>query len=299
MITEAAVPKVSVVIPVFNRVRYVGETVTSVLNQTWSNVEIIAVDDGCTDGSREVLESFRERIKVLEHPGRVNRGQSAALNLGLRSASGKYVALLDSDDFWLPEKLAVQAGYLEEHPDVGLVYCNGWAIDADGRPLYRIYEPGHQEHSRPERVLRDCYFLLPNNSMVRMDVMRRAGFFDESLRAAQDHDMAIRVAELTRLAYLDADTFRYRRHPDSISRTRADLRWRNGFRILEKAVARHPYPRDAVRARRAVLHFRLGQCHLEDRRLATAGWHFFGALLLDPVRAARVVFGRERVTSPH
>lgn len=299
MNSRARHPTVSVVIPVYNRARFVGETVTSVLGQTWPEVEIIAVDDGSTDGSRAVLESFGNRVRILQHPGGANRGQSAALNLGLGAARGEYVALLDSDDLWLPDKLSLQVRFLERHPDVGLVYCNGWAVDETGKPLYRIYEAGHEEHSQPERVLKDCYFLLPNNAMLRMDVMRRAGPFDETLRAAQDHDMAIRVAEITRLAYLDVDVFRYRRHPDSISRRRADLRWRNGFHIVRKARARFPYSRRALRARSAVLHFRLGQCHLERRELLAAGWHFMGALVRDPLRAGRVLLGRERVSSPH
>lgn len=290
---------VSVVIPVYNRERFVEETLDSVFRQTWPHLEVIAVDDGSTDGSRAILESFGNRLRILEHPGRTNRGQSAALNLGLHAARGDYVALLDSDDFWLPEKLALQVDFLDRNPDIGLVYCNGWAVDESGRPLYRIYEPGHREFSRPERVLKDCYFLLPNNALVRMDVMRRAGLFDETLRAAQDHDMAIRIAEITRIAYIDVDVFRYRRHPDSISRKRADLRWRNGFHIVRKASTRYPYSRRDLRARTAVLHFRLGQCHLERRELLSAGWHFMGALARDPLRAVRVLLGREQISSPH
>jgi len=292
-------PRVSVIIPVYNRVHFVAATIHSVLDQTFQDFELIAVDDGSTDGSRQLLESFGERVRILEHPGRVNRGQSAALNLGLQHARGKYVGLLDSDDLWLPRKLELQSKYLDAHPDVGLVYGNGLAIDADGNKLYDIYPQGHAEHSDPSRVLLDCYFLVPNNSLVRRKVFDRVGGFDESLRAAQDHDMAIRIAEVTRLAYMDVSVFCYRRHPDSISRKRADVRWRNGFSILSKAGARYPYPRSVLRRRRAVLHFRLGQCCLEARAPLNALKHMAAAFMLDPVRSLAVVAGRERITSPH
>ena len=291
--------KVSVVIPVYNRERYVRTTIESVLQQSYRHIELIVVDDGSNDGSRAAIESFGDRLRLLEHPGRANKGQSAALNLGLAHATGRYIAFLDSDDVWMPDKLAVQVRYLEQHADVGLVYGNGIAIDENGHKLYDIYRSGHHERSDPCRVLLDCYFLLPNNALLRRELMERAGGFDESLRAAQDHDMAIRVAELTRLAYIDQPVFCYRRHPDSISSRKVDIRWQNGFRILEKAAARYPYPRAIVRKRRAVLHFRMAQCRVEQRRYVQAAGHLLAALSLDPLRSLSVLSGREPVTSHH
>jgi hypothetical protein len=134
---------------------------------------------------------------------------------------------------------------------------------------------------------------------VRAAVVRQAGFFDESLRAAQDHDMAIRIAEITRLAYVNESIFYYRRHSDSISVKSADRRWRNGFLILDKAAARHPYPASVIRKRRAVLHFRLGQCEAKSRRFVRALGHFVMAGLLDPSRALAVLGGKQVVTSPN
>jgi glycosyltransferase involved in cell wall biosynthesis len=293
------VPRVSVVVPVFNRGQYIREAIDSVLAQTFRDLEIIAVDDGSTDGSRAVLDSFGEAIRVIEHPNRANRGQSASINLGLHAARGEFIAILDSDDVWLPEKLAIQLGYLDAHPETGLVYGNGWAIDETGRRSYPIYGPEHREDSDANRVLLDCYFFLPTNSLVRAEIMRKAGFFDESLRAAQDHDMAIRIAEITHLAYVNESIFYYRRHSDSISVKSADRRWRNGFLILNKAAARHPYPASVIRKRRAVLHFRLGQCEAKSRRFARALSHFLMAALLDPGRALAVLAGKQVVTSPN
>jgi glycosyltransferase involved in cell wall biosynthesis len=292
-------PKVSAIIPCYNRAQFIAETVRSVLEQTYPNIELFVVDDGCTDGSREILETFGDRLTILEHPGRENRGQSAGINLALSRVSGKYVGILDSDDLWLPQKIAEQVAFLESHRDIGLVYGNGTAIDERGKRLYVIYAPGHEEKNEPAQVLMDCYFLVPNNSLVRREIFERIGGFDETLRAAQDHDAAIRIAEVARLAYVDKPWFSYRRHAHSISRRNAGLRWRNGFRIVEKAAQRRFYDASILRKRRGVLHFRLGQCYLESWNLPAALWHFLRAFACDPLRAVSVVAGREPVSSPH
>ncbi|MEL6447894.1 MAG: glycosyltransferase [Pseudomonadota bacterium] len=292
-------PRVSVIIPCYNRGDYIAETVDSVFGQTLRDIELICVDDGSTDQTRAILEGYGDRLTLLEHPGRVNKGQSAAINLGLAHAEGEFIAVLDSDDLWLPEKLEEQVAYLDAHPETDIVYGNGEAIDGSGRHLYRIYETGHVERNDVADLLLDCYFLLPNNALVRSRLYDEAGGFDESLRAAQDHDMAIRLAERGNVAYLDRCWFRYRRHPDSISHRNADLRWRNGFRILDAAARRYPYPRSVLRRRRAVLHFRLAQCRVEQGRYLRAAAHALQAGVLDPARTLRVLMRRERVSSPH
>jgi glycosyltransferase involved in cell wall biosynthesis len=292
-------PKVTVIIPCYNRGKYIAETVESVLNQTYPNVELVVVDDACTDNSRELLERYSDRIRILEHPGRVNRGQSAALNLGIRSSESDYVAFLDSDDLFAPTKIEKQVRFLEENPQFGMVYANGHAVDENGKVIHRFYGKNHREDSDPNRVLLDCYFLLPNNSLLRRKVLDKAGLFDESLRSAQDHDMAIRVAEVTKIAYLDECLFSYRRHRDSISYRNAKLRWRNGYRILKKARSRYHYRLSTQLGRLAVLNFRLGQCYREEGNYFKAVPLFIAAGLCDPLRSLGVLLGREKITSPH
>lgn len=295
----ASPPEVTTIIPCYNRVDYIDLTLESVLSQTYSPIKIVVVDDGSTDGTRAVLERYKDKITILEHPNRVNKGQSAAINLGLRQAHSKYIAILDSDDLWVPEKIEKQVSYLEEHKDVGLVYGNGFAIDEQGKEIYKYYPHQHVERNNPEDVLLNCYFLVPNNSLFRRSAIEKAGEFDERLRAAQDHDMAIRMAEVTRLAYVDEVVFYYRRHRDSISHKSAKLRWCNGFIILRKAANRYPYTRKVIRKRKAVLHFRLGQCFVEEKKFGRALYHFLCAGCMDPMRSTEVIWGREKVSSPH
>ena len=292
-------PKVCVIIPCYNRGKYIAETVESVLNQTYPNIELIVVDDGCTDHSREVLERYADRIKILEHPGRVNKGQSAALNLGIRSSHSEYIAFLDSDDLFAPEKIEKQVRFLEENAQFGLVYANGHTIDENGKKIFRIYGDHHHEPSDPNRLLLNCYFLLPNNSLLRREVLDRAGLFDETLRSAQDHDLAIRIAEVTKIAYLNECLFFYRRHGDSISYRNAKLRWRNGYKILNRARSRYRYRFSTVLGRLAVLNFRLGQVYREEGNYLRAIPLFMAAGLCDPLRSLKVLLGRERISSPH
>ena len=292
-------PKIAVIIPLYNRADFIAQTIQSVLNQTYPNIELIVVDDGSTDNSRNVLKQFEGKIRILEHSGRVNKGQSAAINLGIKSSESNYVAILDSDDLFAPEKIQLQVEFLGKNTEVGLVYGNGYNIDEKGKKLYPIYSADHREHSKPERVLLDCYINVPSNSLVRRSIFEQVGEFDESMRSAQDHDMAIRLAEVTQFAYLDKILWYYRRHDNTQSGQFATRRWQVGFNILDKAYKRYNYSTSVIRRRRAVLHFRVGQCMLEEKKLLSALWNFSCSGLLDPARALKVITGRESLTSPH
>lgn len=286
---------VSVVVPAFNRVEYIRETVESVLSQDYPLVELIVVDDGSTDGTYETLLEYSEKgeLKLLTHPNRANRGQSAALNLGLERASGEFISILDSDDIFLPRKLRAQVDYLLAHQEVGLVYGMGEAIDGSGRWLYDIHSPNHFEPNDPNELLLDCYFLLPQNALVRRSVYNRVGGFEETFRAAQDHDMLIRIAESTRFAFIPTKVFQYRRHGDSISSTGQRKRWENGFEILHRAQGRYPYKKSTIRKRRALLNYRMAKVCWREKKRVSAFVYLLKAGVLDPVRAVKVLSGRE------
>jgi glycosyltransferase involved in cell wall biosynthesis len=289
--------RVSVLIPLYNRNEYIRQTIESVLLQDYENTELIVIDDGSTDGGFEtVIELSRDHgFAVLHHPGRENRGQSAALNLGLRHASGEYVAILDSDDLFVRGKIRRQVELLSAMPEVGLVYGMGKAIDARGDVLYSILDENHVELNDPNIVLLDCYLLLPQNAMVRRCFYDEVGDFDQSLRSAQDHDMLIRLAEVCRFHFDPSDFFRYRRHDDSISKKGLEVRWRAGFVILKKARSRYPYRFATVRKRFALLNYRLGTALITYRRnRIEALARIVLAGVLDPLRALRIMLRLER-----
>jgi glycosyltransferase involved in cell wall biosynthesis len=287
-------PTVTVIIPSYNREKYIRATIDSALAQTYEYIEIVVVDDGSSDCSRDILIGYGDRIRLLEHEGRANRGQSASINLALRRSIGEYVAILDSDDVWTTDKIEKQVDYLERHPDIGIVYGNGHAIDENGKILYKLIPPGHREENDPRRMLLECHFNIPSNALVRRSAFDQAGEFDETLRSSQDHDMAIRLLEVTKAAFLDAPVWYYRQHPDTQSSKHTKRRWMNGFKILEKACRRYPYGWNVKRRRLAVLHFRVGQCFSSEGAYYQAMKNFLLAGFFDPARTARVLLGMEK-----
>src|SRR4030042_1653484 len=121
--------KVSVIIPVYNRAELIAQAVESVLRQSFSDFELLVVDDGSSDGTWEALQRCGPRIRALPQE---HRGASAARNLGIQTAAGEYLAFLDSDDLWQPQKLARQVQYLDQHPEVAHVHCDGREIKGQG-----------------------------------------------------------------------------------------------------------------------------------------------------------------------
>jgi len=290
--------RVSVLIPLYNRASYILETINSVLEQDYPDIELIVIDDGSTDGGDLLVEQFAERgeLKLLRHPGRINKGQAAALNLGLTVATGEFIAVLDSDDLYVLGKISKQVTFFKQNPNVGLVYGNGKGIDAAGKVIYDINYDNRIERSDPNDLLLDCYFLLPQNSLVRASVYQLAGNFDETLRSGQDHDMLIRLAEKTKIAHQPIDSFRYRRHGDSISAKGTETRWRCGLIILEKAAQRYPYQKSTLRKRRALVNFRLAHALYQKKtNRFEMVWRMLLAGLLDPLRSFAVLTGREKV----
>src|SRR5438093_5382562 len=201
-------PLVSVVIPVYNGERYLVDAIQSVLDQTYRNFEVIVVDDGSTDESAAVAKRFGEAIRYVHQ---ANGGVSKARNTGIAEARGAYLAFLDQDDLWLPEKLAVQVAYLDSHPEVGAVYCqcevkgNGWLRTG----LYYV-EPVKDD---VVGIMRGPYLLM-TSAMFRGEVLRKIGGFDEALVGAgyEDGDLTIRVREVTQIACVPKTLAIYRIH---------------------------------------------------------------------------------------
>ncbi|MAO25611.1 MAG: glycosyl transferase [Roseovarius sp.] len=289
-------PLVTVLTPAYNRAGFIAEAVESVLNQSYGNIEYIVVDDGSSDGTFEILQEYEAagKLTLLTHKNHSNRGQSAALNVGLRAANGRYLVILDSDDLLHPEKLSRQVEFLENNTEVGMVYGQAMATSEDGRELFPIPGDGHVEPGDPNRLLLDCYMALPGGAMVRKSVYDQVGFFEEGFRASQDHDMAVRIAEAAPFAFMKGTVFYYRKHEASISNQGLERRWQTGFEILRRAAARYPYRRSTIRKRRALLNFRIGQVYWQQKRYSTAILHLLKAGLGDPIRAMSVVFGAEK-----
>ncbi len=183
-------PRVSVIIPTYNRAALVQEAVASVLAQTYRNFELLVVDDGSTDGTRETLAPFAGEIKVLSLPGR--RGVSAARNAGIAAARGEWLAFLDSDDLWLPEKLARQMAFMAAQPQLLLSQTEeSWV-----RRGLRVNPP--RTHKKEGgciflRSLERC-LVSPSAVVLHRRLFEAHGGFDASLPAAEDYDLWLRLS---------------------------------------------------------------------------------------------------------
>ncbi len=179
---------VSVIIPTFNRAHVLGRSLDSVLAQEYSPMEVIVVDDGSTDNTRELMAGYRDRVRVLTQP---NKGVSAARNLGIREAKGQFIALLDSDDAWTPEKLCVQVDFMTANP--GVLICqtdeiwirNGRRVNPKvkhKKPSGMIFEPS----------LKLC-LVSPSAVMMRRELFEIKGLFNEDFPVCEDYDLWLRV----------------------------------------------------------------------------------------------------------
>jgi glycosyltransferase involved in cell wall biosynthesis len=184
-------PHVSVIIPTYQRAHWVGEAIQSVLAQRYTDYEILVVNDGGTDHTREVLEQFGRQIVVMHQH---HQGVSAARNAGIHAARGQYIAFLDDDDLWHPDKLEKQLALLENDPDVGLVYADMLVFDERGTM------PGTYFERLPPPGQASGWHFLYNWIPTSTVVMRRAcfdavGLFDETLMACEDYDLWLRFRE--------------------------------------------------------------------------------------------------------
>lgn len=183
--------KASVIIPVYNGAEYVGKAITSVLGQTESEVDVIVVDDGSTDRTRDVVRQFDDpRLRLITQR---NEGPSAARNHGIRESSGRWVGFLDADDSWQPEKVAAHLRRAAEVPEAGLIYSSVVVTDHEGA-LIQVLK-ADLEGDVLERLLFGNFIWGGGSSaMVRRDVFERVGCFDPTVKYGEDWEMWLRIA---------------------------------------------------------------------------------------------------------
>lgn len=227
----ARVPVVSVVIPAYNAAWCVRKAIDSVLAQTFRDFELIVVDDGSTDDTPSVLASYGGAIRVLRQP---NRGMGGARNAGIRAAAGEFIAFLDSDDWWLPQKLERQVALMRSAPHVGFSSCAARVEDPEGRLLNLWQCPGWEGaflvhlFSSGADVPGSCSAVIAKRQLVV-----EARGFDESLRGVEDPDLWMRLAAVTDYACLDEAMAVVLRRPGSVSRNREAMRGA-AIRVLRK-----------------------------------------------------------------
>lgn len=187
-------PAVAVIIPTYNRAHVIGRALRSVLNQTFKNLEVIVVDDGSTDDTQKLVESFVDpRVRYLRCEA--NQGATAARNLGIKNTSAEFIAFQDSDDEWLCEKLEKQmAVFAQAGDNIGVVYCGFFRVDGKKAAYYPSDAVLKKTGNVLESLLRGN-FVTTQAAVVRRECFRSSGMFDERLPRYQDWELFIRLAK--------------------------------------------------------------------------------------------------------
>jgi glycosyltransferase involved in cell wall biosynthesis len=226
------VPAVSVVIPTYNHRDFILRTLGSVFAQTFTDYEVIVVNDGSPDDTAGLLRPLAEagRIRYLEQP---NQGQGAARNRGILAARGEFIALLDDDDLWPEDKLEWQVAALRARPGAVLVYGLHDRLQPDGSVLPAAPK-AHPAGSVYREFLKGCWLLSPGQALVRASALRRIGGFDPRIWGSDDWDLYIRLARQGDFCFENRVALHYRVHATNASHSNAVRHARNHFRVIRK-----------------------------------------------------------------
>lgn len=278
-------PRVSVIVPVFNAEQTASRAVESVLNQSYRDFEIIAVDDGSTDRSAAVLARYDGQVNVVRQ---ANLGPSAARNAGVRNASGEYLAFLDADDWWRPGMLGRTVPHLDRDPDCVLVYCDLEMADSEGHEL-RTLVGGSADAPSLSDMLESLWPILPSGVLIRRSAYERVGGFPEELTAFEDVYLWLRLRERGHFQHVAEPlaVWRFALFPDSLKAGGGQKAAGQVFCSMVRArysASGEPHIDARERAPRTILAY-IGLRALADGDKLRARRAFIRALQVDPLRA--------------
>ncbi len=229
-------PTISVIVPAYNAERTILETITSVQQQTFSDFELLVINDGSTDQTLELLNTVNEpRIKICSYP---NGGVSVARNRGITHARGKFIAFLDADDLWTVEKLELQLAALQQHPEAGVVYSWAYYMDEQGQSI-RSSEPVYFAGNVYAQLLVNDFVVSGSNCLISRQAITSVGEFDTALAPAEDWDYWLRLAALWPFVVIAKPQVFYRISSGSSS-SNVELMERCNLMVIEKGFRAAP-----------------------------------------------------------
>ncbi|MFW6096863.1 MAG: glycosyltransferase [Chloroflexota bacterium] len=278
-------PRVTVIIPTFNRSAWLKEAVYSVANQTFTNIELIVADDGSDDDTPEIVSQFPYPVRHLRlaHSGR----PSVVRNRALDASRGDLVAFLDDDDLWVPEKLEEQVALFERRPQLDFVYCDARAVNAAGQLSGPLLSPPQKQPERLFDALLASCFIYPSTIMASRQRLLAAGGFDESLPIVEDYDLWLRLAYQGRAGFVPASAVTVRRHEQGISARRRRQTAEGTIRVLTRVwrdMQLTGRQRLLLRRSLARSHTHLALFLCEAGELPEARQHFRRAVRWNPLR---------------
>jgi glycosyltransferase involved in cell wall biosynthesis len=191
-------PKISVIIPTYNRAKLLSRAIQSVLNQTYSNFELIVIDDGSPDNTKKIVEEFQKKDKRIKYIWQENfGGNSKTINTGIKASQGEYIALLEDDDEWLPEKLEKQLEVFQnsKREKLGLVCCKTLTVYENGKTeiIKTCDIPENNYKVLAESLLDNKFFFNVSAFLIKKEALDKVGFLDENLKIGTDKDILLRI----------------------------------------------------------------------------------------------------------
>jgi glycosyltransferase involved in cell wall biosynthesis len=221
-------PLVSIITPSYNQADFLEQTILSVLDQDYSNLEYLIVDGGSTDGSLEIIQKYSEKLAWwVSEP---DQGQTEAINKGFSKARGEILAWLNSDDTYLPGTVAEAVNYLNEHPDIGMVYGDANLIDGEGQVIGKF--PARQTDNR--RLMNGYVHIPQQSAFFRAKLWREVGPLDSSFYFAMDYDLWVRLSQRAPLKYQPRLWANFRLHGDAKSIEADDRCWPEMVRVQRR-----------------------------------------------------------------
>ena len=271
---------VSVIIPNYNYAQYLREAIDSVLAQSYPEIEIIVVDDGSTDGSKEILDGYGNRVQAIFQR---NQGVSAARNNGVKASRGEFVAFLDADDSWLPAKVEKQVDCLKTDEEIGLVHVGVVEVDADGNSIRERLDGGAGDLWR-DLLLFSSRGIFGGGSgvLMRRTIFDEAGGFDQRLSTSADWDLYFQVSSRHNVGFIPEVLLQYRVHHSNMH-SNVQVMEHDMMIAYEKAFS-GANPDLATMRRRAYgsLHQNLAGSYFVSRNLPAFMVHSIKSLAFDP-----------------
>lgn len=225
-------PKVSIVTPSFKQAHFLEATILSVLEQDYPNIEYLIVDGGSTDGSVEIIRKYADKLAWwVSEP---DKGHADALNKGFEHATGEIFAWLNSDDTYLPGAISGAVAYLQDHPDVGMVYGDANLIDENGQILGQFAS----RQTDYKRLLQGSVHIPQATTFIRADLWRQLGALSTTLFFAFDYDLWVRLAKISRLEYVPRLWANFRLHEQGKSIVNDDRCYPDMIRVYEREVGK-------------------------------------------------------------
>ncbi|MFA5309350.1 MAG: glycosyltransferase [Dehalococcoidales bacterium] len=285
--------KITVMIPTYNYAQYLGAAIQSVLDQTYQDFEIIVVDDGSTDNTREVVDSFKDtRIRYIRQE---NRGVAAAANVAIKAATSEYITGIGADDLFLPQNLELKVKIMDARPELGMVYSDVYLFDdstgetigklwRDPKGYYPWLDPIKAARNPLKEILYKGCFILIQAALIRREVFNKVGCYDESLPTHEDWELVVRILQNYPAEIIDMPLLKMRRHQSNLSDNQEKM-YQGAVTALMKVIRSGTLTKQEQKVLRKRLfpqHIRYGRRALLEGRTAAARKALLAGIKINP-----------------